>query len=266
MNTVLKLVVKFLIHILVHNYFIWTIWSANMICSIQMYITWEVSTYLCPACSLCVCELSSDKLSRSRVQGHDLAANKAAYHQLQRAPRAWKNMGFVIDLFFFWVSHVWLLVYQKYEPHQTFANLSTNRIQRVHISGRASWQHQLAEIKHWPTADSRLKEQTGFNYFIQIHFTAYSGWNSIENGIGIHIQLPPLPSGCTNVVECCLPLWGDTAPSSHNLACVTGPCVLLGPLGSASVPQLAARACHHSLQILGDNPRAQKPPLRPLQK
>ena len=30
--------------------------------------------------------------------------------------------------------------------------------------------------------------------------------------------------------------------------------------------QLAARACHHSIQILGDNPRAQKPPQWPLQK
>ena len=43
------------------------------------------------------------------------------------------------------------------------------------------------------------------------------------------------------------------------------------PLRSAGsprlcLPQLAARACHHSLQILGDNPRAQKPPLWPLQK
>ena len=43
------------------------------------------------------------------------------------------------------------------------------------------------------------------------------------------------------------------------------------PLRSAGspwlcLPQLAARACHHSIQILGDNPRAQKPPLWPLQK
>ena len=43
------------------------------------------------------------------------------------------------------------------------------------------------------------------------------------------------------------------------------------PLRSAEsprlcLPQLAARACHHSMYILGDNPRAQKPPQWPLQK